>query len=153
MCMSSQNRTLQHVQDSAESDSAVLCRTESQSTHRRVRLFGALQNRKSINSPQRQTPRCSMQSLESINSPQRQTPRCSMQSLESINSPQRQTLRCSAEPRFNQLTAEADSAELYTTWSQVTHRKVRLRGALHNLESINSPQSQTLRCSAHHGVD
>ena len=121
----------------AESDSLVLCRTESQSTHRRlrVRLCSALQNRESINSPQRQTPRCSMQSLESINSPQRQTP------------------RCSAEPRFNQLTAEADSAELYTTWSQVTHRKVRLRGALHNLESINSPQSQTLRCSAHHGVD
>ena len=119
----------------AESDTLVLCRTESQSTHRRGRLHCALQN------------------LESINSPQRQTPRCSMQSLESINSPQRQTLRCSAEPRFNQLTAEADSAELYTTWSQVTHRKVRLRGALHNLESINSPQSQTLRCSAHHGVD
>ena len=135
MCMSSQNRTLQHVQDSAESDSAVLCRTESQSTHRRVRLFGALQNR------------------------------------ESINSPQSQTHRCSAEPRVNELTAEADSTVLCRTQNQSTHRRGKLRGApcraqsqsthhrgrlcgaLQNLDSINSLQRQTPRSSTQPGVN
>ena len=36
-----------------------------------------------------------------------------LQNRESINSPQSQTLWCSAEPKVNQLTAEADSAVLH----------------------------------------
>ena len=135
MCMSSQNRTLQHVQDSAESDSAVLCRTESQSTHRRVRLFGALQNQKSINSPQSQTLWCSAE------------PKVNQLTAEADSAV------LHAEPRINQLTAEADSAVLCRTQIQSTHCRGRLRGALHNLESSNSPQSQTPRCSTQPGIN